>query len=809
MDIAHPVPPLIFATTMIARLFLCTLICIAQQAFAAGLIDACAFPDDASAAKAWAAREGATPPTMQKADGERVMTLDCKFATSNIGRGCWDRALTLDLSQAEGLQLDMFCANAGPIATFMIYLRTGDGWRTHVFSLRRNNAWETITIRKSDMQVDGKPGGWDEITALRLAAWKGDNADTSFRIRNLRKLGVLGEDTHIVLVQGSDGKDPFAANVSKLLGDAGLRHAMIPETELNAGVLSKAKLAILPHNPKLPDVATDALAEYLKKDGRLLAFYSLPARLEEITGIARGKHQMPASKGQFASIHPLSDYLPGAPAITAQASWNINAATAMQDRSRVIAEWHDADGKPTGFPALIASPNTVFMTHVLLDDDRENKARLLLAMVGLLRDDFWKEVLAEHRSRLDHIGPFQRFEDLSEHLKQSANSEVRERIGGTLGLLTDAEKAAKERQYSAALKLADSALLKVREAYAIAQPSKPGEFRAMWCHSAFGVKGMTWDAAIKRLKDNGFTAIMPNMLWGGAAFYPSEVLPVAESVKEKGDQMAACVEACKKHGIQCHVWKVDWNLGHDVPASFVEKMRAEGRLQHSSSGEEQPWLCPSNPANVKMERESLLEVARKYPIDGIHFDYIRYPGADHCFCSPCRERFEKATGTSVVAWPKDVQMKGSRREEWIVWCQNNINTLVQTTSEQVRQIRPGIKVSAAVFRNWDVDSRIVMQDWKLWCEKGWLDFVCPMDYTMNDGTYDTWVRKQKAQAGPAGLVPGIGASASHSSLSADAVISQIEITRKHGAKGFIIFNYGAHEADETIPLLGLGATRPQ
>ena len=80
---------------------------------------------------------------------------------------------------------------------------------------------------------------------------------------------------------------------------------------------------------------------------------------------------------------------------------------------------------------------------------------------------------------------------------------------------------------------------------------------------------------------------------------------------------------------------------------------------------------------------------------------------------------------------------------------------------------------------------------------------------MNDGTYDPWVRKQKAQAGPAGLVPGIGASASHSSLSADAVISQIEITRKHGAKGFIIFNYGAHEADETIPLLGLGATRPQ
>ena len=350
---------------MMARLFFFTLICIAQQGFADGLIDACAFPDDASAAKAWVAREGSTPPTMQKADGERMMTLDCKFATTSVGRGCWDRELKLDLSQAEGLQIDMFCANAGPIATFMIYLKTGDGWRTHTFSLRRNNAWETVTIRKSEMREDGKPGGWDAITALRLAAWKGDNADTSFRIRNLRKLGVLGEDTHIVIVQGGDEKDPFTANVSKMLGDAGLRHAMIPETELNADMLSKAKLAILPHNPKLPDSATDALAEYLKKDGRLLAFYSLPARLEEIAGIARGKHTMPASKGQFSSIQPLSDWLPGAPAITAQASWNINAATVVGDRSRVIAEWHDADGKPTGFPAVIASPNTVLITLLM------------------------------------------------------------------------------------------------------------------------------------------------------------------------------------------------------------------------------------------------------------------------------------------------------------------------------------------------------------------------------------------------------------------------------------------------------------
>ncbi|MDB6137370.1 MAG: hypothetical protein JWO94_442, partial [Verrucomicrobiaceae bacterium] len=75
------------------------------------------------------------------------------------------------------------------------------------------------------------------------------------------------------------------------------------------------------------------------------------------------------------------------------------------------------------------------------------------------------------------------------------------------------------------------------------------------------------------------------------------------------------------------------------------------------------------------------------------------------------------------------------------------------------------------------------------------------------GTYDSWVRTQKVLAGPAGLVPGIGASATHAALGTDGVISQINITRKHHTKGFIIFNYGESEARTLVPLLGLGTTK--
>ena len=75
-----------------------------------------------------------------------------------------------------------------------------------------------------------------------------------------------------------------------------------------------------------------------------------------------------------------------------------------------------------------------------------------------------------------------------------------------------------------------------------------------------------WDRFDYMLADAGFTAILPNMLWGGVAFYPSKVLPVAADVATRGDQIAECLAAAKKYGIEVHVWKVNWNTSHRAPA---------------------------------------------------------------------------------------------------------------------------------------------------------------------------------------------------------------------------------------------------
>ena len=90
----------------------------------------------------------------------------------------------------------------------------------------------------------------------------------------------------------------------------------------------------------------------------------------------------------------------------------------------------------------------------------------------------------------------------------------------------------------------------------------------------------------RELAKAGFNMVLPNMLWAGRAHYASDVLPRSETFKEHGDQVAQCVAAAKKHGLEVHVWKVNYNLS-GAPRAFVERLRGEGRLQVFVGGEPQ------------------------------------------------------------------------------------------------------------------------------------------------------------------------------------------------------------------------------
>ncbi len=329
------------------------------------------------------------------------------------------------------------------------------------------------------------------------------------------------------------------------------------------------------------------------------------------------------------------------------------------------------------------------------------------------------------------------------------------------------------------------------------QGAKAGEFRAAWIHSAYGIEGWGWDKTVAALSSNGFNALLPNLVWAGLAHYPSKVLPVSPQVARQGDQVAECLKACRKYGLQIHVWKVNHNLLH-APPDFTARLRADGRLQKDKKGDEVTWLCPSHPDNFALERDSMLELVQNYDLDGIHFDYIRYPSGESCFCNGCRDRFQEAASVKMDHWPSDV-LTGVFTNQFAEWRREQITRLVREVSLNAHRIKPGIKVSAAVFGNWESSRRSVGQDWRAWVEAGYLDFVCPMDYESDYGTFVKLVRNQVGWVNhKIPLYIGLGA---HKVSGPEQLVAQVQLSRELGAEGFVIFNLTEKVATEFLPCL--------
>jgi uncharacterized lipoprotein YddW (UPF0748 family) len=293
--------------------------------------------------------------------------------------------------------------------------------------------------------------------------------------------------------------------------------------------------------------------------------------------------------------------------------------------------------------------------------------------------------------------------------------------------------------------------------------------------------------------------VLPNMLWGGRAHYPSDVLPRSRTYRQYGDQIEQCVAACREYDLEVHVWKVNWNLS-GAPVEFVEQIRAEDRHQVSVDGTSHDWLCPSHPANQQLELASMLEVAQKYEVDGLHFDYIRYPDRTKCYCDGCRQRFENHVGVRVTNWPTDC-FSGSLRDQYARWRCQQITKLVRAVHQQAKKIRPELKISAAVFAAYPSCRESVAQEWPEWIKAGYLDFVCPMDYTQSDQHFIELVNSQlDLVADRIPIYPGIG----QWRLTKDRTVGQIHLARELGANGFTMFDLTSESIRTAVPAVGQG-----
>ncbi|MCS7190096.1 MAG: family 10 glycosylhydrolase, partial [Fimbriimonadales bacterium] len=127
----------------------------------------------------------------------------------------------------------------------------------------------------------------------------------------------------------------------------------------------------------------------------------------------------------------------------------------------------------------------------------------------------------------------------------------------------------------------------------------------------------------------------------------------------------------------------------------------------------------------------VLDIVRRYAIDGIHFDYIRYTGERWGYNPVSVERFNRRYGREGKPDPADPL--------WKQWRRDQVTAVVRKIYAQATALKPSLKVSAALItwgdgpqntEDWVNRSayRAVFQDWQGWLKEGILDMAIPMVY---------------------------------------------------------------------------------
>jgi uncharacterized lipoprotein YddW (UPF0748 family) len=266
------------------------------------------------------------------------------------------------------------------------------------------------------------------------------------------------------------------------------------------------------------------------------------------------------------------------------------------------------------------------------------------------------------------------------------------------------------------------------------------------------------------------------------------------------DPLAFAVEEAHRRGLELHAWfnpyRARQALARSVTApnhvssTHPELVKNYGRLQ---------WLDPGEPRVMEHTIRVILDVVRRYDVDGIHLDDYFYP------------YLERDANGQIIAFPDNpswqrYQNAGGKLER-SEWRRENVNTLVRRLYGEIKGVKPWVKFGISPFGIWKsgVPAQIrglnayeeLYADSRKWLNEGWVDYFTPQLYWKIEARAQSypvllnWWTQQNAHNRH--IWPGNSASRASSGGANDWPDSEIEyqvrVTRgQAGATGNVYFS---------------------
>ena len=624
------------------------------------------------------------------------------------------------------------------------------------------------------------------------------------------------------------------ANLIHTLGAANVSYEEISDGEITLGQsrLGGYKVIIVPMLVDLPLPVVTALDEYQRAGGRILILdaggtpENGAKRLEQIAGISGIKQINITDKRKINWNNNQSVNTDEFPIGAALADFS-----PVPDSS-IIARWQDLNGKDIG-PAASRRGNCLFigwspaqqgslstnssLIGAALESLVPGISQQAAVQISFAEYEGFRNELAYLLKRTDEAISTAKQADLAVSFKH-----IQERYDSAVKNSSLFDESYKDRRFFEADQYLQQARQDYALAFAMAMPVRPVEARNIWLDrgtiiNAHDAKGMS--KLFDRLKSAGFNVVYFETNNAGFTTFPSEV-GVQNPDTVGWDPLAVAIKEAHKRGMEIHSWLWIFNVGNtkhnpiigkppDYPGPVLSKYDFAWALQAANGSLTPPrqhefWLDPSCPEAKGYIKNLISEVITKYPVDGIQLDYIRYPfnnrGSEMGYDWAGRMRFETLSGLNLD------RLDDETRQIWQAWKIQQVTNFVKDVSKMVRETKPNLRISAAVYalpKRWRLGA--IQQEWEVWVANGWVDTLNPMTYvtTANElGTNASYVRESTEDK--ALVYPGL----SIRQLDTAGLIEQLDTARAIGTLGTTMFA-AAQLDDKKATMLKSGPYRKE
>lgn len=280
---------------------------------------------------------------------------------------------------------------------------------------------------------------------------------------------------------------------------------------------------------------------------------------------------------------------------------------------------------------------------------------------------------------------------------------------------------------------------------------------------------------VARAKAMGVRGLLVQVVGRGDAWYRSDLLPAPEPVRGADrDPLGELLPLAHAAGLEVHAWVnccLVWS-GPRAPRSLRHVLHehpewvartADGRPMTRLSARqierlrlEGVYLAPGHPGVQRWLAQVVQELVARYPVDGVHLDYIRQPAVEVGYDPTTRSRFALEHGADPLHLERQPQALRARLDSlWDAFQEAQVTAIVRGIRDSVNAVRPGLPLSAAVVADSSTAIGSRRQAWGRWLRDGLLDRAFLMCYAPPVGTVLGQMTAAIDHVGADRVVPGI------------------------------------------------------